>query len=82
MSDDEKSHLVYPPAVLVSYLKVEKFRYEYFMDVSAPAQIITAPAQIITAPTQLITAPAQPPATGAAMYTALFLIQIGVRVPY
>ena len=35
------------------------------MDVNAPAQIITAPAQIIIAP-------AQPPATGAAVYTALF----------
>ena len=30
-------------------------------------------AQLITAPAQLITAPAQPPATGAAVYTALFL---------
>ena len=38
-----------------------------------PAKIITAPAQLITAPAQLITAPAQPPATGAAVYTALFL---------
>ena len=42
--------------------------------ITAPAQLITAPAQHITAPTQLITAPAQPPATGAAVYTALFLI--------
>ena len=38
----------------------------------APAQLITAPAQLITAPAQLITAPAQPPATRAAVYTALF----------
>ena len=43
----------------------------------APVQIITAtvklntaPAQFITAPAQLITAPVQPPATGAAVYTA------------
>ena len=41
----------------------------------APAQLITAPAQLITAPAQLITAPAQPPATGAAVYTALFFLQ-------
>ena len=41
----------------LSSLKVEKFRYGFFMDISAPAQIVTAPAQ-------LITAPAQPPATG------------------
>ena len=39
----------------------------------APAQIVTAPAQIITAPAQIITAPAQPPATGAVVYTALFI---------
>ena len=38
----------------------------------APAKLIIAPAQLITAPAQLITAPAQPPATGAAVYTALF----------
>ena len=38
----------------------------------APAQLITAPAQLFTAPAQLITAPTQPPATGAAVYTALF----------
>ena len=50
--------------VIRSYLKVEKFRYECFMDVYAPAQIITAPAQ-------LITAPAQPPATELVVYTAL-----------
>ena len=31
------------------------------------------PAQLTTAPAQLITAPVQPPATGAAVYTALFL---------
>ena len=49
----------------LSYLKVEKFKYEYFMDINAPAQINTAPAQ-------LITAPAQPPATGAVVCTALF----------
>ena len=35
--------------------------------------IVYAPAQIISAPAQLITAPAQPPATGAVVYTALFL---------
>ena len=38
----------------------------------APAQLITAPAQLIAAPAQLITAPARPPATRAAVYTALF----------
>ena len=48
-----------------SSLKVEKFRYEYFMVVSAPAPIITAPAQ-------LVNATAQPPATGVVVYTALF----------
>ena len=32
-----------------------------------------APAQIITPPAQIITAPAQPPATGAVVYTALFV---------
>ena len=42
----------------------------------APAQLITAPAQVITAPAQLITAPAQIPATGAAVYTALFIIAV------
>ena len=36
--------------------------------------IVTAPAQIITAPAPLIDAPAQPPVTGVAVYTALFLI--------
>ena len=36
------------------------------MDVNAPAQLITAPAQ-------LNNAPAQPPATGVAVYTALFV---------
>ena len=41
------------------------------MDVNAPAQLIAAPAQLIAAPAQIITAPAQPPATGAAVYTAL-----------
>ena len=50
---------------ILSCLKVEKFRCEYFMDVNAPAQIITAPAQ-------LNTATAQPPATGVAVYTSLF----------
>ena len=45
----------------------------------APAQLISAPAQLITAPAQLITAPAQPPATGVAVYTALFLF---VAHPY
>ena len=48
-------------------LKVGKFVFEH-----SPAPINTAPAQIITTPAQLITAPAQPPATGAAVYTALF----------
>ena len=41
--------------------------------ITAHAQLITAPAQFITAPAQFITAPAQPPATKAAVYTALFL---------
>ena len=54
-------------SAILSYLKVEKFRYECFMDVHATAQIITAPAQ-------LITAPAQPPATGVVVYTALFTL--------
>ena len=44
----------------------QKMKYEYFMDVDAPAQIITAPAQIITAP-------AKPPATVVAVCTALLL---------
>ena len=35
--------------------------------------VVYASAQIISAPAQLITAPAQPPATGAVVYTALFL---------
>ena len=35
--------------------------------------VVYAPAQVISAPAQLITAPAQPPATGAVVYTALFL---------
>ena len=35
--------------------------------------VVYAPAQLITAPAQLITAPAQPPATGAVVYTALFI---------
>ena len=43
-------------------LRVEKFVFEH------------APAQIMAAPAQIITAPAQPPATGAAVYTALFLV--------
>ena len=42
-------------------------RSEYFMGVNAPVQVSTAPAL-------LITAPAQPPATGAVVYTALFLL--------
>ena len=53
-------------STFLSCLKVEKIRYEYFVDFNAPAQLITVPAQPITAP-------AQPPATGAAVYTALFL---------
>ena len=52
--------------VFLSCLKVEKFRYKYFMDVNAPAQILTAP-------TQLITAPAQPLATEVVVYTALVI---------
>ena len=36
--------------------------------------IVYAPAQINSAPAQLSTAPAQPPATGAVVYTALFII--------
>ena len=36
--------------------------------------VVYAPAQIISAPAQLTTAPAQPPATGAVVYTALFLV--------
>ena len=50
----------------LGYLEEDKFSYEYFMDINAPAQFITAPAQ-------LITAAAQPPATGVVVYTALFL---------
>ena len=34
----------------LSSLKVEKSRYEYNMDVSAPALIITAPTQLIVLP--------------------------------
>ena len=49
----------------LSRLKVEKFRYEYFMRVNFPAQIITALAQ-------LITAPAQPATTELVVNTALF----------
>ena len=41
---------------------------------TAPAHLVTAPAQLMTAPARLITAPAQPPATGVAVYTALFKI--------
>ena len=37
-----------------------------------PCPTHDCPAQLITAPAQLITAPAQPPATRAAVYTALF----------
>ena len=40
--------------------------------ISAPAQLKSAPAQLNTAPAQLVTAPAQLPATGAAVFTALF----------
>ena len=64
-----RSHFTF--FALLSYLKVEKFRYEYFIDINAPAQIITAPAQYNTAPAQHKTAPAQPPATGVVVYTAL-----------
>ena len=38
--------------------------------------VVYAPAQIISAPAQLITAPAQLPATGAVVYTALFVESI------
>ena len=55
-------------STFLSCLKVEKIRYEYFVDFNAPAQLVTAPAQPITAP-------AQPPATGAAVCTTLFNIQ-------
>ena len=55
-------------SAILSYLKVEKFRYECFMDVYAPAQTITAPAQLITARTQ-------PPATELIVYTALFSLR-------
>ena len=41
------------------------FTFSMLTDFSAPAQFITAPAQVNTAP-------AQPPATEAAVYTALF----------
>ena len=34
----------------LGYLEEDKFSYEYFMDINAPAQFITAPAQLITAP--------------------------------
>ena len=44
--------------------------------ITAPAQLNTAPAKLITAPAHNITAPARPPATGAAVYTALFLLPI------
>ena len=48
----------------------------YFMDVNAPAQIITAPAP-------LIAAPAQPPATGVTVFMALFLfIELLVLTKY
>ena len=50
------------------------------MVVYAPAQIISAPAQLISAPAQLITAPAQPPATGAVVYTALFVFAYSFRI--
>ena len=64
----------------LSCLRVKKFRFDYFTDINAPAQItaapaqiIAAPAQIIIAPAQLIIVPAQPPAAGVTVYTALFL---------
>ena len=50
------------------------------MVVYAPAQIISAPAQLISAPAQLITAPAQLPATGAVVYTALFIYS-SLKIP-
>ena len=39
--------------------------------------VVCAPTLLITAPAQLITAPDQPPARGAVVYTALFLIKPG-----
>ena len=60
------SHLAF--FAFLDNLRVGKFVFEH-----APAKIITAPAQSITAPAQIIIAPAQPPATGAVVYTALFL---------
>ena len=41
---------------IFSCLTVEKLRYEYFIDVNAPALLITTPALLITAPAQLISA--------------------------
>ena len=60
----------------LSSLKVEKFRYKYFMDVYAPVQIISAPAQLITTPAHLNTAPAQPPATGLSCIRPCFTQKI------
>ena len=56
-------------------LGVGKFVFEHApaQIMTAPAQIMTAPAQTITASAQIITAPAQPFATGAVVYTALFV---------
>ena len=45
--------------------KVQK--NDNFIDVNAPAHIITAPAQ-------LLTAPAQPPATEVSAYKAFFIL--------
>ena len=78
-----RSHVTF--FAFLSCLKVEKFRYEYFMValtqiIPAPAQLITATAQHITAPAQLIATPAQPPVTGVAVYTALFPDELVVLV--
>ena len=49
-----------PPHHMQQSCRSINFRYECFMDVNAPAQIITAPAQ--------------PPATELVVYTALILL--------
>ena len=56
----------------LSCLKVEKHRYEYIMDVNAPAQLITAHAQ-------LITAPAQPPCIRPCLFFFLPLLPTEAR---
>ena len=45
----------------LSCLKVEKFRYEYFMDVNAPAQLISAPAtSFLPLPNSILPLPNRP----------------------